>query len=190
MVGMLQAPTGPLRHSDARRWRHVALVLVTLALSAYIDVATGYEVSVFLLYAIPVAIATRRLGKPAGLLVSFAATLLWVWADVTSGHAYSQPWFLYVNAVNRLVCFFLTVAAIRYVTTQKGQLMARLNAFNGDVPVCQSCHRIGAEDGYWRPAESYLVEFGEARIHHKVCPDCARRAYAREAYRDRVDQVG
>jgi hypothetical protein len=190
MAGMLQDPTGPLRHPDTRRWRHIALVLVTLALSVYIDVVTGYEVSVFLLYAIPVAIATRRLGNGAGLLTSLVATLLWVLADVMSGHTYSRPWFLYVNAFNRLVCFFLAMATIRYVTTQKSRLMARIDAFTGDVPVCQSCHRIGADDGYWRPAESYLAEFGQAQIHHKVCPDCARRAYARDAYRNHADQVG
>jgi hypothetical protein len=190
MMGMLRDPTGPFRLSDARRWRHAAFVLATLALSVYIDVITGYEVSVFLLYTIPVAIATRRLGNASGLAVSLAATLLWIWSDVLTGHVYSHPWYLYVNAFNRFVCFLLTMVAIRYVTTQKGQLMARIRAFTGDVPVCQSCHRIGADDGYWRPAESYLVEFGDAQIHHKVCPDCARRAYAREAYRNHADQVG
>jgi hypothetical protein len=174
----------------AFQWRHVALVLVSLGLSAYIDVITGYEVSVFLLYTVPVALATRRLGRVAGLMTAVLATVVWVWADKASGHTYSRDWYLYVNAFNRMVCFLLTVAAIRYVAAQKSALVARFQAFTGDVPVCQQCHRIGDDGGYWRPFDSYLTEFGGAQIQHKVCPDCARRGYARAGYRDRVDQVG
>lgn len=188
---MLQASFSPVQ-KPAARWSQVAVVLVTLALSAYIDIVTGYEVSVFLLYAVPVALATRWLGKSAGLGMAALATLVWIWADKASGHNYSQAWFLYVNALNRMVCFLLTVAAIRYVTTQKGhqgELLARLQAFSGDVPLCQQCHRVSDEDGYWRPFDSYLTEFGQAHVLHKVCPDCARRAYACGAYRDQADQV-
>ncbi|MGC4060842.1 MAG: hypothetical protein QM749_08320 [Aquabacterium sp.] len=186
---MLQAPTGSLQLL-VTRWRHTVLVLVTLALSAYIDVVTGYEVSVFLLYTIPVAIATRRLGNAVGLAVSVAATLLWIWSDVITGHAYSHQWFLYMNAFNRFVCFLLTMATIRYVSIQKDELMARIRAFSGEVPVCQQCHRVGADDGYWRSFENYLTEFGQAKVSNKVCPDCARRTYARAAYCNHADQVG
>ena len=173
----------------ALRWRHVALVVLSLALSAYVDVITGYEVSVFLLYTVPVALATRWMGKAAGLITALVATVVWVWADKASGHTYSRDWYLYVNALNRMVCFMLTVAAIRYVASQRRALINRLNAFSGDVPVCHQCHRIGADDGYWRPIDNYLTEFGGAQVQSKVCPDCARRGYARAAYRDRVDQA-
>lgn len=172
------------------QWRHVAGVLVTLGLSAYIDLATGYEVSVFLLYMLPVALATRWLGVPGGVLTAALATVLWVAADMASGHRYSHAWFLYVNAANRWVCFMLTVAVIRYLKVRKAALLQQVRALTGDMTVCHTCHRVGAQDGYWRPFENYLTEVAHADIHHKVCPDCARRQYARASYRSQSEQVG
>jgi len=172
------------------RWHRIAVVLASLAMSVYIDIVTGYEVSVFLLYTVPVALGTRWLGNAMGAAMAVSGTALWMWADKVSGHAYSHEWFLYVNAITRMFCFFLTMVAVRYVMAQKREIATLLRAFSGDVPVCQQCDRIGADDGYWRSVESYLIEFGEAQVHHKVCPDCARRGYARAAYRDHAGQVG
>ncbi len=171
-------------------WRHMAGVSITLALSAYIDQATGYEVSVFLLYMLPVALATRWMGVAGGVLTAMLATVLWVWADIHSGHRYSQTWFLYVNAANRMACFMLTVAAIHYVRARRRALLARVRALTGDMNVCNTCQRVGADDGYWRPFENYLIEVAHADVHHKVCPDCARRQYARASYRSHSGQAG
>jgi hypothetical protein len=175
---------------QAGRVRPLVLVVASLALVGYIDRVTGYEVSVFLLYAVPVAMATRWLGTAAGLLTAMAATGVWVWADVASGHTYSKAWILYVNAFNRMVFFVLTVAAIRYMVGRHRSLLRRLSAFTGTQPVCTQCHHVAGHDGYWRSFEDHLAEFGGATIQHKVCPDCARRGYARAAYRgDAIEQA-
>lgn len=164
----------PGRLQAGRVWPLV-LVVASLALVGYIDRVTGYEVSVFLLYAVPMAMA---------------ATGVWVWADVASGHTYSKAWILYVNAFNRMVFFVLTVAAIRYMVGRHRDLLRRLSAFTGTQPVCTQCHHVAGHDGYWRSFEDHLAEFGGAEIQHKVCPDCARRGYARAAYRgDAVEQA-
>lgn len=167
-----------------RRGRSWALVLSSLALVGWIDSLTGYEVSVFMLYALPVALATSRLGAKAGLAIAVAATVVWVWADEASGHSYSMPWILYVNAFNRAVFFGLTVLAIRYLVGRQRRLLRQLSAFQGLQSVCTPCHHIAGPDGYWRTFEDHLTEFGGAHIQHKVCPDCARRGYARAAYRE------
>jgi hypothetical protein len=169
-----QAPTSQLRSAV---W-----VLALLALCGYVDWTTGYEVSVFLLYTVPVGVATRQQGLVAGLLASVAAMAAWVWADVQGGHVYSQHWFLYVNALNRLACFVLTVLAVSYLGAKYQRLSDKLQAFTGEIPQCTQCHRLGAPDGCWRSAEQHLADFGGARLRHKACPDCARRAYARAAY--------
>lgn len=171
-------------------WRHGVAVLLLLALSAYIDMATGYEVSVFLLYMLPVALATRWMGVPGGVLTALLATALWTWADRSSGHQYSHPWFLYINAMNRLVCFMLPVVVIRYIKARHDAARKKWQTLTGDMSVCNTCQRVGASDGYWRPFESYLTEVAQADVHHKVCPDCARRQYARASYRSQSEQVG
>jgi len=177
-------------HRSAKGWvRHVAWVALSLATVGYIDAVTGYEVSVFLLYIVPVALATRRMGTAAGLLTAMIATAVWVWADMYSGHVYSRPWILYVNAFNRMMCFILAVAAIRYLRVRQTALLQQIEAFSGQLAACAQCHRLAGTDGYWLAAEDYLREIGGAEIHHKVCPDCARRTYARAAYRYSAEQA-
>jgi hypothetical protein len=168
--------------SPGSQLRAAGLVLVLLALSGYVDWVTGFEVSVFLLYTVPVGLATRSLGIAAGLLTSLAAMGVWVWADIQGGHVYSQHWFLYVNALNRLACFALTVLAVSYLGAKYRRLSDQLQAFSGEIPQCTQCDRLGAPDGYWRNFEQHLADFGGAHLRHKVCPDCARRGYARAAY--------
>ncbi len=168
--------------SPASQLRTAGLVLVLLALSGYVDWTTGFEVSVFLLYTVPVGLATRRLGGAAGMLASLAAMGVWVWADIQGGHVYSQRWFLCVNALNRLACFVLTVLAVSYLGAKYQRLSAKLQAFSGEIPQCTQCDRLGAPDGYWRSFEQHLAEFGGAHLRHKACPDCARKGYARAAY--------
>jgi hypothetical protein len=171
------------------RLRHVTLVFVTLALSGLIDVLTGYEVSVFLLYTVPVALATRFMGRSSGVVTALLATAVWVWADKVTGHVYSRDWILFINAANRLACFLLTVALVHHVRARQHALLRRLDALTGELPLCTQCQRVGAEDGYWRSFEGYLVDYCGATAHHKVCPDCARRSYARAAYRYQADQA-
>lgn len=169
--------------------RHLAWVVLSLAAVGYVDAVTGYEVSVFLLYTVPVALATRRLGTAAGLLTAVAATAVWVLADMRSGHVYSRAWILYVNAFNRMVCFVLAVAAIRYLRARQLALLRQIEAFSGQMAACGQCHRLAGADGYWRSVDDYLREFGGAELHQKVCPDCARRGYARAAYRYSAEQA-
>jgi hypothetical protein len=168
--------------SPVSQLRAAGLVLVLLAMSGYVDWVTGFEVSVFLLYTVPVGLATRSLGIAAGMLSSLAAMGVWVCADIQGGHVYSQHWFLYVNALNRLACFALTVLAVSYLGAKYRRLSDQLQAFSGEIPQCTQCDRLGAPDGYWRNFEQHLADFGGAHLRHKVCPDCARRGYARAAY--------
>lgn len=166
------------------RW---SAVLALLGVVAVLDAATGYEVSVFLLYTIPVALSTHYLGVRAGVVVSVLATLAWAWADRWSGHTYTQEWILAVNAFNRFCCFLLAVMAIRFVEERRAAVALRLRAFTGEVPHCTQCDKFCGEDGHWRSPEAYLTELGGAEVLSKVCPDCARRSYARAAYREPLD---
>lgn len=176
-----QAATAAPDRGRPGRW---GAVLVLLALVAVLDAETGYEVSVFLLYMLPVAAGTHYLGKWAGVAVSLLSTVAWAWADHWSGHTYSQDWILFINALNRLCCFLLAVVAIQYVEERRAAVAERLRAFTGEVPGCTQCQRLCGEDGHWRSPAAYLGEFGGAQVLPKACPDCARRAYARAAYRE------
>lgn len=186
LQAQLPEDTGPVFSGHARIKRWVA-VLALLACVAVVDAATGHELSVFLLYTFPVALGTHQLGARAGVVVSVLAAGAWACADVASGHTYTQEWILPVNAFNRLCCFLLAVMAIRHLEERRTAVALRLRAFTGTVPQCTHCDRFCGEDGHWRTPAAYLSEFGGAGLPAKVCPDCARRAYARAAYRSEAE---
>lgn len=182
-AGTSGRPTPP-GQGTLGRW---GAVLALLLMVAVLDAATGYEVSVFLLYTIPVALSTHYLGTRAGVLVSVLAIVAWVSADRWAGHTYTRDWILLVNAFNRFCCFLLAVMAIRFVEERRAAMVQRLRAFTGEVPHCTQCDKLCGEDGHWRAPEAYLSELGGAEVLPKVCPDCARRGYARAAYREQLD---
>src|SRR5262245_56065024 len=97
-------PTRMLSLQSAVR---ASLVLLSLVLCGLVDYVTGYELSVILLYVVPVALCTRYFGLQPGLAIALLSTLVWMFVDRWSGHHYSQDWIWYVNAVNRMGYFSL-----------------------------------------------------------------------------------
>jgi len=81
------------------------------------DFLTGYELSFSIFYLIPVSLASWYLGTGAGILMSVASATIWLIADLTSGHHYSNAVVPLWNALVRLG-FFLIIA----------YLLARLHA--------------------------------------------------------------
>lgn len=79
------------------------------------------------------------------------------------------------------------VMAIRFIQERRAAVALRLRAFTGEVPHCTQCDKLCGEDGHWRKPAVYLSELGGAEVLPKVCPDCARRVYARAAYREQQD---
>lgn len=177
-------PTGVTSGGPPPRglWTRRALVAMLLALSGAVDYATGTEVSVFLLYLMPVMLATRWLGAAAGTWAALGAGAVWVLADVACGHVYSQDWILWINAANRLATFLLAVVLVAHLSRDRDQAVKRWQGLTQSLAVCQRCDKVRAQDGQWRAPLQHLEELGGAQIQTKVCADCARRSYARAAY--------
>lgn len=172
------------RATLSRPWFKGLTVGVALAATAWVDFRTGYEVSVFLLYTLPVALATAFFGVAGGLWIVLASTGLWMGMDHLAGHQYTHLWIWFVNAANRMVCFALAVGVVTWVRFSRSVRARRFRHLTGRVPVCTQCSRLGAKDGYWRQGDAYLQEFAGVQPLSKVCPDCARHGYARSGYRE------
>ena len=69
----------------------------------WIDLATGYEFSLALLYLFPVFIAAWFDHKFVTGLIVFSSVLTWLYADYHSGHVYSYSIVPYWNALVRLL---------------------------------------------------------------------------------------
>ena len=94
----------PYLHRDPSPWWFV-LCLALIAVIATGDYATGYELSLSILYLVPVMISTWILGRDAGITVSMLASAAWLIATSFLGHAYSHPFYHFWDAAIKFVTF-------------------------------------------------------------------------------------
>jgi signal transduction histidine kinase len=77
---------------------------------AFLDYSTGYEVSLSLLYCVPIFIVAWYCDRNSGVLMALLASITWWWADVQAGHLYLQSWMEYWEVLVR--CSFFVITAI------------------------------------------------------------------------------
>jgi GAF domain-containing protein len=51
--------------------------------------------------------------------------------------------------------------------------LGKVRTLEGMLPICLSCKKIQDDKGKWEPFERYVRTHSEAKISHKICPDCA-----------------
>ena len=64
------------------------LVLVT----GFFDAMTGYEVSLSILYGVPIYLVAWFISKEAGVLIGLICGIVWWWASVLGGQPYPYSW--------------------------------------------------------------------------------------------------
>jgi CheY-like chemotaxis protein len=47
------------------------------------------------------------------------------------------------------------------------------------LPICAWCKKIRDDAGYWQQIETYFREHSKTRFTHGICPECARKHFAR-----------
>jgi GAF domain-containing protein len=55
----------------------------------------------------------------------------------------------------------------------KSALM-NIRTLEGLLPICLSCKKIQDQRGVWQPFEYYVRAHSEAKVTHKICPDCSK----------------
>lgn len=105
---------------DASSWWFV-LCLVLLAAIAWADYWTGYELSLAILYLVPVYIAAWVLGRDAGLMVSLLAASVSLISMALADQPYSHPFFHFWNAAVRFITFALFAFIIARLKRALGQ---------------------------------------------------------------------
>jgi diguanylate cyclase (GGDEF)-like protein len=97
----------PKQSAGVRILLGLAGTICVLALG-FVDFITGHEYGFSLFYLLPIAWVTWRAGRFAGLFLSAQSAILWLVADIFSGHVYSTPTAPLWNTLIRLG-FFLVV---------------------------------------------------------------------------------
>ena len=52
--------------------------------------------------------------------------------------------------------------------------LANIRTLEGLLPICLSCKKIQDRNGNWQTFEYYVRAHSEAKVTHKICPDCSK----------------
>ena len=52
--------------------------------------------------------------------------------------------------------------------------LANIRTLEGLLPICLSCKKVQDQRGDWQPLEYYVRTHSEAKVTHKICPDCSK----------------
>lgn len=102
----------PRRPFGARERLGLAgLVLLTLLIGA-IDWWSGPEITVTIVYLVPIGLGAWYFGRAAGIVLSVLSAAAWLWADLYGGRAYPSPIIPPWNAAVSLALFLIISIAI------------------------------------------------------------------------------
>ena len=166
---MVSYPSRPVRKALS--------CLVLLAIVAWIDYITGYEVSSFPLYLPPILLTLFYFGKWGGFLMSLATVVSWFIVDVQTGNHYTSEAIRYWNAFSRLLIYGLLVYVFSVYMESIAVHRQRIEAIRRLIPMCHGCGKIFWKDGTWKTPEEALEATSQEMAE---CPDCAPEPHRKE----------
>ena len=174
-----------MRKNRASRLRRF-VVVATVAMLGLLDLKTGYELSFFIFYFIPITYAAWHIDYRATIGSALLSGAIWFLADFLTGHPYSSSFFEIWNALTRALSFLaigLTVARIRElldnekkVSEKLRQALSEIKVLENFLPICAECKKIRDKDGEWEELEVYIGRHSNTRFSHGYCPECAKKA--------------
>jgi diguanylate cyclase (GGDEF)-like protein len=99
-------------------WNGPLTIAVSFALITaigFLDYITGYELSLFLFYFIPVFLLTWKAGRWFGLLGSLLSAVAWAVANSAAGQIYPNTFTLVWNTAARLLTFSILTIILSYL---------------------------------------------------------------------------
>ena len=111
----------------------ILLGFVLTGLVGIVDFLTGYELAFSVFYVLPVAIVTWLTSRRLGLVTSLVGALVWLGADVATGHSYAYRLIPIWNTFIRLTFFViitLLLSALRR-STEREREFARVDNLTG-----------------------------------------------------------
>ena len=102
---------GARRFAGIPRSGSLAIAFIAILAVGFLDYVTGYELSLSILYLLPITIATWFGGRKIGILYALLCGLSWFVVVEATGLPFSHPWIPIWNAAVR-IAFFLTHAVL------------------------------------------------------------------------------
>jgi hypothetical protein len=159
--------------------------LLLVVLVGFLDVVTGYQVSFSLLYLAPITLVTWGAGRRWGVAIASLSALVWLGADMLSGHRVTQPLIPLWNALVHLGFFLIVVTLLtRLKLSYEAQIRSaralqasldNVKLLSGLIPICAWCKKVRNDQGYWQQVEAYIAEHSDATFTHGICQECKEK---------------
>lgn len=107
------------------RWLLVVQAYLLVLLIGVVDYWTGYEVSVYVFYSIPILLVVWFAGRNAGLWISVVSALVWSAADIV-GRSYEVDFERFWNMSVQLTFFIFIVLGGAALKAQRERSQARI----------------------------------------------------------------
>lgn len=92
----------------------------------FYDYRTGYEVSLSILYCVPVFLVAWCCDRNSGVLMALLSAITWWWADVQAGHPYLRSWLEGWEVFVRCGFFLITAVGTAAVRQQRDASTSRI----------------------------------------------------------------
>lgn len=144
--------------------------LVLFAAVGAFDYFTGYEISSYPVYLMPIFLTFFYFGKEGGYVACAVATIMWTLIDIADRHHYNLAIARYWAAFSRLAIYTLFVHGLSVYVKTVTIHRRRLESLRQLISMCHGCGRIFWRDGTWKTFEEAL-ELSSVEIPE--CPNCA-----------------
>ena len=165
----------------------IAVGIALTFLLGITDYVTGFEISFSIFYLAPISIVTWLTGRKWGVTLACISALVWLGADVVSGHLYTHPFIPFWNALTRLGFFLVVVSSLSQLrrsyrekiqTARKLQeSLDNVKVLSGLIPICAWCKKVRNDKGYWQQVEAYISEHSDASFTHGICQACQEKEF-------------
>ncbi len=98
--------------SSFQRQRSILIfleALLAVTIIGFFDLITGYEVSLAIIYGVPIYTVAWCLDKKSGILMALTSGIVWWWASIAGGHSYPSNFLEAWETFARL-CYFVFIA--------------------------------------------------------------------------------
>ena len=108
-----------------RTWIFAEAATLLIPIGFY-DYRTGYDVSLSILYCVPVFLVAWCCDRNSGVLMALLAAITWWWADVQAGHPYLRNWLEGWEVFVRCGFFLITAVGTAAVRQQRDASASRI----------------------------------------------------------------
>jgi len=94
----------------------VVLSIVLLGVVGYLDYVTGYKISFFIFYLIPIVFALQRVGVSFAIVMSLLSVTVWIYSNMLAGATFPS---IFVPIWNGTWVFVLYVGVVNFLILRK-----------------------------------------------------------------------